>query len=215
MPQPEHETDTDGQARRCILTGVSTDPDGLIRLVQAPDGRVLPDLARKLPGRGAWIAPDRRLLSSSVAKGRLKGALARSWRVDANAIGGLEQLPALIDSLLARRARDRLGLEKRAGQIVLGADSIREALARGKVAALLHASDAAADGVAKLSGRSDAEVLPPALTRAELSLAFGRENVVHAAVIDTGAARRLAGVLYCLLSWRRSLDDATPETKTH
>jgi uncharacterized protein len=213
MPTPQHESDPDEVTRRCILTGLRSDPDDLLRLVQAPDGTVVPDVARRLPGRGAWVSLDRALVSAGVASGKLKGSLARGWKTDANGIGRLDGLIEMIDGLLARRAADRLGLEKRANHIVLGFDSIVYALNKGQVYALLSASDAAADGRNKLANRLDGLELPAVMTRAELSLAFGRENVVHAAVTDPGAASRLAGVLHCLLLWHRPSGGSTPETK--
>lgn len=220
MPTLPHESPTDGitedddsgPTRRCILTGVRCAPDDLIRLIQAPDGAVVADLAYKLPGRGAWVTPRRPLVEAAVRTGKLKGMLARSWRTDAAKISGLDALIGLIDTGLLRRVHDRLGLEKRASNIILGFDAIRDGLIKGKVVALLHASDAAADGRSKLSGKCEAEDLPCALSRDEMSLALGRDNVVHAGVTDPGAASRLAGALRLIMLWRQPEGGATLET---
>ena len=52
----------------CIVTRMVKDEAELIRFVRSPDGVVVPDLARKLPGRGVWVSLDRRLLDQAVAR---------------------------------------------------------------------------------------------------------------------------------------------------
>ena len=66
----------DGPVRRCILSGEHDARPHLIRLALAPDGRVLPDVRAKAPGRGGWIGVTRGELETAIQKGRLKGALA-------------------------------------------------------------------------------------------------------------------------------------------
>lgn len=182
--------------RRCILTGESGDRAGLIRLALGPNGEIAADLGAKLGGRGAWISPDRPLLESAIAKGKLKGAIARTLKRDARKLVLPEDLPDQIAAGLERRALSRLGLENRAGKLTFGSDRILDAIRAGRVYAVLHAGDAAQDGAAKLDGalrqvRPDGYTLRLPVARAELSLALGRENVVHAAVTDSGAARRI------------------------
>jgi uncharacterized protein len=63
--------------RRCILTGAHDARDTLLRLALSPDGDVVPDVLARAPGRGAWIGVDRAALETALAKGKLKGALAR------------------------------------------------------------------------------------------------------------------------------------------
>ena len=111
--------------RRCILAGESSPREGLIRLAVSPSGLVLPDVQAKAPGRGAWIGVTRADLEDALAKGRLKAALARAFKS-----GDLEippDLPEKIENALARILLDRLGLELRAGSIILGTQRIAEA----------------------------------------------------------------------------------------
>lgn len=189
---PEHET----PERKCILSGEHGSRDALIRLAIGPDGEVLPDLGAKAPGRGAWISPDRMLIEQALAKGRLRGALARAFKGQALKVP--DDLPDRIENGLARRALDRMGLEMRAGHLILGSDRIADALGAGRVHLLLHASDAASDGSAKLDGKAratGATVLALPASRADLSLALGRENVVHAALDDRAAATRVSAAV--------------------
>jgi len=188
--------DEAGPQRTCVLTRVAGQPETMLRLALAPDGRVVPDLAARLSGRGAWIAPDRAGLAQALAKGRLKAQLARAFHAEAGTLDVPADLVAHIDALLARRALDRLGLENRAGHLTFGFDRLIEAIERGRVRGLIHAGDAAADGCAKLDAAlrragsaAWSQVIPAG--RAELSLALGRANVVHAAVLEPGAAHRI------------------------
>lgn len=153
---------------------------------------MLPDLGAKAPGRGAWVVPDARAIAEAEAKGKLRGAVARAFK--SNDVRLPAGLADLICTGLERRAFERLGLEMRAGHLILGSDRIADALTAGEVRLLLHAADASPDGVSKLvvklrgTGRSLA--LPAG--RTELSLALGRENVVHAALRDRAAAERVS-----------------------
>ena len=180
--------------RRCILTGAHASRDALLRLALSPDGEVLPDIFAKAPGRGAWVVPDRAVIDDAIARGRLHKALARAFKT--GAVRFPDDLTARIEAGLGRASLDRLGLEARAGNLILGFDRIGDAIAAGRVSLLLHASDAGADGIGKLdnrlraAARGSAFVLPAG--RAEISVALGRENVVHAALGDPGAARRVA-----------------------
>ena len=101
--------------RKCILTGDRADPDMLIRLAVGPEGQVLPDIRAKAPGRGAWIGVDRVALEAAIAKGKLKGALARAFK--AGDLHVLDALPAMIEDGLRKALLDRLGLEARAGAV--------------------------------------------------------------------------------------------------
>lgn len=181
---PDMMEDTAGTARRCIVTGDTGARGGLIRFVAGPDGVVTPDLAEKLPGRGLWVAADR-------------DALARAdVRVFSRAQRGQVEVPAdlaaRIEAALARRLADYLGMARRAGALVAGFEKCRAALKGGTGAALLAASDGAADGRAKLRALAPAlEELAP-LTAAEMGCAIGREAAVHAVVTDAALARRIA-----------------------
>lgn len=188
-----------GSERRCILSGENDGRDALVRLAISPDGLVLPDPAAKAPGRGAWIGVSRAALEAAVADGQLKRALMRAFKGAPLTIP--EDLPARVEAALARHLGDRLGLELRSGNIVLGSARIEEHARAGRLAALLHASDSSEDGRRKLDqawrvGREAegsgerGEVLP--LDRGALSVALGRDNVVHLGVAGHSGDMRAA-----------------------
>jgi len=185
--------------RTCILSREQDTCDGLIRLALGPDGSVLPDLRAKAGGRGAWIGVDRPALETAIAKGKLKGALARAFKTGDFAIPA--DLPQRIEDGLRQAALDRLGLEARAGALLTGSEKIAEAARRGQVYLLIHAADASEDGNRKLdqalrvgmddegSGRQGM-VIPA--DRNILSMALGRENVVHIALTVPASAARVS-----------------------
>ena len=188
--------------RTCILTRDAASPDRLIRLALAPDGRVLPDVRAKAPGRGAWIGVSADALATAQQKGKLRGALARAFKTGEIIIP--DDLPQRIADALERNARDRLGLESRAGNLLTGSDRIEEAARAGRLHALYHAADAREDGRRKLAQAwrvgsekegSDLRGLVLPMSRPILSMALGRENVVHVGVTDRLAAGRLSEAL--------------------
>lgn len=207
-PTPSADT-AEGPIRRCILSGERDERAHLIRLAISPDGVVAPDVRAKAPGRGAWIGVNRAGLEEAIAKGKLKGALARAFKTGPITIP--EDLPAAIEEALTRALLDRLGLEARSGTLLTGSDRIAETARRGKVEMLLHASDASADGNGKLDQAwrvgSETEgsgnrglVLP--VDRTRLSVALGRDNAVHVALTDHRAAARIDQFLGRLLHFK-------------
>jgi predicted RNA-binding protein YlxR (DUF448 family) len=197
---------TPSPERKCILSGEHGARDRLIRLALGPGGEVAPDVRARAPGRGAWIGVDRPTLEAAQAKGRLKGALARSFKTAPLSIPA--DLGERIEAALRQAALDRLGLEARAGTLITGSERIETAARRGEVHLLIHAADAAADGTARLdqawrvgggaAGEQRQGLVFP-VERAILSLALGRENVVHVALIDRAAASR---VRHAIDRWR-------------
>jgi predicted RNA-binding protein YlxR (DUF448 family) len=199
---------SDGPERRCALSGRTAARGELLRLAVSPDGDVLPDAHAKAPGRGAWIGVSKDELAAAMTSGKLKAALARAFKSGRLAIS--DDLPERMEQALTRALLDRLGLEMRAGKLILGSDRIAGEARMGKVAALYHAADASDDGARKLDqawrvgedaeGSGLAGVRLP-LDRAALSVALGRDNVVHLALADRASAERVATPLRRLQSF--------------
>jgi predicted RNA-binding protein YlxR (DUF448 family) len=203
---------TSGSERRCVLTGDTDERARLLRLAISPDGLVLPDPGAKAPGRGAWIGVSRPMLEAAITDGSLKRALLRAFKGAKLTIP--DDLAARAEAALTRSFADRLGLELRSGQIVLGSARIAEQARSGRIALLLHASDSSEDGRRKLDQAwrvgTDAEgsgltgaLLP--LDRVALSVALGRDNVVHLGVAghagDQRAADRVRDALARLMAF--------------
>ena len=196
----------DPAERTCVLSGEKAARDALVRLAVSADGEVFPDALAKAPGRGAWLAVSRADLEIALAKGKFTGAMKRAFK--GAPISVADDLPEKIEAALRRAFTDRLGLELRSGKLLMGSDRISDNARAGKVAWLAHAADASDDGSRKLdqawrvgenaegSGRGGIR-LP--LDRAALSVALGRDNVVHLALTDAAAAARLAVPLGRLL----------------
>ena len=197
--------DRDEPERRCIATGDSGSAELLIRFVLSPEGAVVPDLAEKLPGRGAWVSAERAALEKAVKKNLFSRAFKTQALVS-------DDLPTQIEDLLMRRACQALAICRKAGVAAAGFEKVKETLLRAEWdgpedaeraqgVALLQASDGADDGRRKLSRMAPPDMVFSALTGSELGLAFGRPCVIHAALLESGATsrairdiRRLAGV---------------------
>lgn len=170
--------------RRCIVTGEVRERSALLRFVVGPDGAIVPDIDARLPGRGLWLTARRDIVERAVAK-RIFARAAR------RPVSAPAELADRIESLLARRCGDALGLARRAGGAIAGFDRVGEAVRRGRVGLLLVALDGAAGGRGKLAALGRGLPAASVLTAAELGAAFGRERIVHAAVTDGPLCRRL------------------------
>ena len=192
--------------RTCILTRRTAPREDLIRLALGPDGTVAPDVRARAPGRGAWIGVSRSELDVAIAKGKLTGALQRAFKTHDLHIP--DNLGERTEDALRKTAVDRLGMEARAGNLINGADRVEAAARAGKVHLLVHALDASEDGRRRMDqawrvggGEARGVIFPE--ERTILSMALGRENVVHVALTDPAAASR---VRHALARWRAFTD---------
>ena len=188
--------------RTCVLSRRKGTRNELIRLALGPDGRVAPDVRARAPGRGAWIGVTRAELDRAIARDKLKPLLQRAFKT--NGVVVPADLGMQTEAALRQATLDRLGMEARAGNLVNGSDRIETAARSGKVHMLIHAADAGADGSRSLDqawrvggGGPQGVIFPEG--RTILSLALGRENVVHIALTDPAAASR---VRHALARWR-------------
>jgi len=175
--------------RRDIVSGEVMDEARLIRFVAGPDGTVVPDLARKLPGRGLWVCAER----ASVETAARKGLFSRAAKAKLTAAPDLADQ---VESLLKRRLLSALGLARRGGDLTSGFEKVSAAISAGRTAWLIEASDGAADGRRKLRAVVRKQSRPPGLigvfSSTELGLALGLENVIHTAFLAGRAADRWA-----------------------
>ncbi len=199
-----------GTERMCVVTRQVKPIDDLIRFVLSPAGEVVPDLKRKLPGRGLWVS----LSQATVATAVQRGLFAKGFKCDAKASPTLAADTAV---LLARGAIEALAMVGKAGQVVTGFTKVEAAIAAGQAVALIHASDGAADGIRKLDALRQAQARQQnansaafpvinALTGDELDLALGRSNVIHAALLAGPATKTFLARCQTLARYRQSAD---------
>jgi hypothetical protein len=188
--------------RACALTRARRPKDELIRFVLGPDGTVVPDLKEKLPGRGVWLTAAHDIVADAAKRNVFARALKTQAKVP-------EGLAAQVEKRLAEATLSALALANKAGEAVFGNAKVEEAIAGGRALALIHAKEAAEDGCRKLDGkaRGMAEGRPVPTIRAfsadELGLASGRANVIHAALIQGGAARNVLAAASRLERYRK------------
>jgi len=168
--------------RTCVATREVKPADELIRFVRAPDGTVVPDLKRELPGRGVWVTARREAVRLAVKR----KAFARGFKEPAVVDPAID---GLVAELMERSALGLLGFVNKAGLAIAGFAKVEAALSKENVVALVEASDAGEDGVRKLGqvlkrvGRSSDTPVLRLFRGLQLDLALGRSNVVHAALL--------------------------------
>jgi len=215
---PDHgpRTARSGTERMCAVTRQVRPIDELIRYVISPDGEVVADLKRKLPGRGMWVTASH----AAVAEAARRQLFSRGFK------RAVKASPALADDtgrMLVRGVLDALAMAAKAGQVVSGFTKVETALGQHQAVALLHASDGADDGIRKLNARmaaasrefpgDDTQNSPipviTALSSDELDLALGRSNVIHAAVLAGPAGRTFLSRSQILVRYRMAIEGGT------
>ncbi len=194
--------------RRDIVSGEVMEEARLIRFVAGPDGQVVPDLARKLPGRGLWVAADRASVETAAKKGLFSRAAKAKLQAPAD-------LADQVEILLKRRVLSALGLARKAGDLTSGFEKVSAAINAGKAAWLIEASDGAADGRRKIWAQARKQSRQPGLlgvyTASELGLALGLENVIHTAFLAGRAADRWAEDVHRLAGFSPLLPESWRE----
>jgi predicted RNA-binding protein YlxR (DUF448 family) len=211
-------TDRSATMRMCAVTRQVRPIDELIRFVVSPQGEVMADLKRKLPGRGLWVAASRQVVAEAVRRHQFGKGFKREVRV-------APTLAADTETLLVRSAIEALAMAAKAGQVVAGFSKVEGALAprqaRTSIHAVIHASDGAADGIRKLDAiirqnagqntengdESHPFPVVTALTSEQLDLALGRSNVIHAALLAGPASKTFLSRSHVLVRYRMADDD--------
>jgi predicted RNA-binding protein YlxR (DUF448 family) len=204
-------TDRSATMRMCAVTRQVRPIEELIRFVVSPQGEVIPDLKRKLPGRGLWVSASHRTVAEAVRRNHFSKGFKRDLRIAPTLVADTE-------SLLVRGVIEALAMAAKAGQVIAGFSKVEGALEQRQVEALIHASDGAADGIRKLDAiarqnagiNDDSRKFPvvTALTSEQLDLALGRSNVVHAALLAGPASKTFLSRSHILVRYRMA-DDGT------
>ena len=209
-------TDRSATVRMCAVTRAVRPIDELIRFVVSPQGEVVADLKRKLPGRGLWVSASRAAVAEAVRRHQFSKGFKREVRAAAT-------LAADTEALLVRGAIEALAMAAKAGQVICGFGKVEDALksrqGQASLQALIHASDGAADGIRKLDAmvRQNAGIgdesnqfpVVTALTSEQLDLALGRSNVIHAALLAGPASKTFLSRSQILVRYRMADDDKT------
>ena len=208
-------TDRSATMRMCAVSREVRPIDELIRFVVSPQGEVMADLKRKLPGRGLWVSASRKTVAEAVRRHQFSKGFKRELRV-------APTLPDDTEALLVRSCTEALAMAAKAGQVVSGFSKVEGLLELGKAEALIHAADGAADGIRKLDaiagqrsrnfGESRDFPIVTVLTSAELDLALGRSNVIHAALLAGPASKTFLSRCQILVRYRMADDDKTEES---
>lgn len=177
--------------RLCAVTRAELPEEDLIRFVADPAHEIVPDLQRDLPGRGVWVKAEKAIVAKAVAANTFAKSLKRQVKAPS-------ALADLVESLLLKRVEQDLSLAKKAGLVTTGFAQVDALLEGGGVVVLLHGSDAAEGGAEKLNrkflaiaqSRGRAAPIVTSLSTTQMSLAMGRSNVVHAALIQGGMTQR-------------------------
>jgi uncharacterized protein len=196
--------------RTCIVTRTEHYADEMIRFVMSPEGAAVPDIRRKLPGRGVWVTASSEIVRQAVRKRAFDRGFKQSVRAD-------QELAVQLDNLLADDALQFLSFANKAGGVITGSAKIETALDKQPVVGLVHARDARVDGAQKLDRLLRRRFGEPArrmvhsdvFTSAQLDLALGRTNVVHVALLAVPANEAFLKRLHRLEQYRRDGEPAS------
>lgn len=176
--------DREEPERRCLVTRETGPKAGLVRFVVGPEDEIFPDVAGKLPGRGLWVTAEAEVLALAVKRGAFSRGAKRPVKAPPD-------LVARVEGMLAARVVDLIAIARKAGQAIAGLEKVKAALVANEVALLVQASDGSPRGRSELRAPPGADSHVSCLSGGELGLAFGRDSVIHAAVLKGGLSERI------------------------
>ena len=170
--------------------------DEMIRFVLDPDNRVVPDLRRKLPGRGVWITARRNFVQQAVDKRLFSRGFKKDVAVENELVQTIEdQLRASVTGLLS--------LARKANVLIVSRSKVEAQIRSGDVSLILQASNKDGDGKQKINRLAKQTVPPPDMyeifTSEEMDVISGGVNTAHIALKNSGITEKINGAI------RRSL----------
>lgn len=171
-------------ARHCIVTRQTFAKAQMVRFVIGPDQKVTPDILEQLPGRGLWVTAHRKTINKAIKQNLFSRAAKQNVEMP-------ENLADLIENLLVKRITGLLSLARKGGQAVCGFEKTKTVLISGSSPILLQAKDGSGAQKQKIHSAHKTKDYIGHLTSDELGLAFGRKNIIHAAVSKGGLSARI------------------------
>ncbi|MCF6304621.1 MAG: RNA-binding protein [Rhodobacteraceae bacterium] len=184
MTRGGHKIKSGAPERRCIASGESGPTKTMVRFVVGPDAEVIPDIAGKLPGRGIWVTSERSAIDLAVKKGLFSKAAKTKVKV-------ADDLADQVEKLLRQRLTNTIAMARKAGIAICGLEKVKISLETGKAKLLLQASNGSERAKRELRPPNGEETRIQCLNSDELGLAFGRDNVIHAAIMPGGISKRV------------------------
>lgn len=163
--------------RTCALKREVGPQEDLLRFTLTPDNQVVPDFKKKLPGKGIYISNSKTALAEAIKKHKF----GKNAKTDNN-------LLELVENLLKNRCLEAINLARKSGTLITGFDKVIEKLKKGKVACLLMANDAGADGRKKMENAAKGIMILNLFSIEELDKALNKVNTVHAALLKSEMA---------------------------
>jgi len=137
--------------RTCLGCRKALPQSDLLRLVRSPQGEILPDLHRRLPGRGVYLCYDRACIAQAVKK----NLFHRSFGQAVVAVD-VSLFEASLKALLDEQLRGLIALSRKAGKLLAGVAQLEERLGRESFALLVLAEDMSEGRAERLAARAAA-----------------------------------------------------------
>ena len=165
--------------RKCIVTGELKEKSQLLRFVMSPDKQIIPDLYKKLPGKGLYVSNSYKILEQAIQKKMFTKALKKNVKVS-------DDLLQIVENVLHKNALNAISLAKKGGAVLIGLEKVTEALKSNQVDFILEACDAGADGQKRLSSYTQQLPVYRLFSVEELDKALDKVNTVYLAFLKNG-----------------------------
>jgi len=128
----------------------------MVRYVLSPQGEVLVDYRRKLPGRGSYTCIDRDCIATAVKRQQFD----RAFKGQGKKPVGETLVEALVDQI-HEKIVNLLGMARKSGNAVTGSNLVLGTLnVPGQVALILLAEDVSAGIAEKVIGKAETKKIP-------------------------------------------------------
>ena len=162
--------------RKCLVTGINVEKRDLIRFVVNPENTLVADIDQKLPGRGYWVKADRKIILKAINKNILFKTIKKDININQDMLDQIE-------SQIKKKIINYISLSRKAGMAIFGFDKIKASLSNNNIGLLIQALDGSDKEKQRIRNQSIPKIIDNCLNKSDLSKAFGRENVIHCAIL--------------------------------
>ena len=165
--------------RRCLITGDTIEKTALIRFVVSPEDNIVADINQNLPGKGYWVTANRKIILKAINKNIFFKATKRKINVHQSVLD-------IIETQLKQKLINQISLCRKAGKAIFGFDKIKASIPKNNIGLLIQAIDGSNREKRRMLTKLSPKSLDSCLTGSDLGSAFGREKVIHCAILKSG-----------------------------
>ena len=169
---------------KCLVTRQNIDESDLIRFVIDPENNLVADIDQVLPGTGYWVQANREAVSKAIENKVFNETINKKIRIDSNLIQSIE-------NRIRNNIIQQISLSRKAGKAIFGFEKIKSVSPTHLIQLIIQATDGSIKEKTRLQNKCRPQIIDTCLNGSELGKPFGRDRVVHCAILKSTFVQKI------------------------